>query len=235
MMIKKFEALGSVKKSFTWLSDQVIKILRKEELFNLKLNSLKAVEDAELPDYFSCKVKSSDDTDDLLSTLVMSPYWNWIDVRLMESVAVISDEAMLMLKQYKKYLHSQNLVDLLSHIPPIHKDVKANYKTVTAKVKTKIEEITIKDFFRHRYIFESEILNLKEGACILIHIKKENESFVVDWVIPKDQCLHAYESAKKNLKFFYQISLLSVFIESYNMIKAEIVHQVFTYLQYLRM
>ena len=230
-MIKKFEEFGSVKQSFTRLSDQVIKILQKEQFFNLKLNCRKAVEDAELPDYFSCKVKSSDDTNDLLLTLVMSPYWNWIDIRLMESVAIVYDEAMFMLKQYKEHLHSQNLVDLLSHIPSIHKDVKVNYKTVTTKVKTKIEEITIKDFFMHRHIFETEILKLKEGACILIHVKRENESFEVDWVIPKDQCSYAYKSAKGNLKSFYRISLLSVVIESYDMITTETVLQVCDYMK----
>ena len=195
------------------LSDQVTKILQKEKLFNLKLNCQKAVEDAELPDYFSCKVKSSDDTDDLLSTLVMSPYWNWIDVRLMESVAVVSDEATFMLKQYKEYLHSQNLVDLLSHIPSIHKDVKVNYKTVTAKMKTKIEEITIKDFFRHRHIFEKEILNLKEGTCLLIHIKKKKNLLRLTGSFPKTSVYRHTSLLKEILslstKFLYYLLSLN--------------------------
>ena len=210
-----FSVLGSVKNSFTRLSDRVSKLLQKEEFFSLKLNCERAVIDAQLPEYFCNKLKSSGNFNELLSVLIFSPYWNWIDVRLMEAVAVISDEAIYMLKQYKEYLHPQYLVDHLSLITDIQADIKVNYKAATIKMQTKIDKITIKHFFSLRHFIETQILDLKEGNCIL---RNTEDSFEINWFIPRDQCLHACKSAEKNLMHFYKFSLLSVHIESYDII-----------------
>ena len=170
----------------------------------------------QIPEYLGNKIKSSGNTKELLSALILSPYWNWIDIRLMETVAAISDDALSIVRQYKEYLHPLHLVDHLSLIPELQKDITANYKIITTKIQVKIDDTTIKDFFHYRYFLETKILMLKEGACIVKNIKKE--SFEIDWFIPSEQCSHAYESAKGNLQYFNQISLLFVHIESYEKI-----------------
>ena len=219
-----FEDFGTVRKSFVYLTYRVTKLLQKEDPFNLKLACQSIVNDAQLPKSFCSKIHScGDDTRELLSTLTLSLYWNWMDIRLMETVTAISGESLNLLKKYKDYLYPQNLVDLLPLIPAIGKDDESNYKIMSVLIQTKIENVTMEDFFSYRCFLETSILNLREGLCILKHIEKE--PFMLDWLIPDDHCSHAYKSAIRNIKKFQQISLHSVHIESY-----EVVDKVFNYI-----
>ena len=219
----KFEELGSVQNSFIWLSHRVTKLLEKENFPILKLTCNKIVTDGQFPKYFCSKIQScGDDTIELLSILTMSPYWKWIDFRLMETVAAISAEAVNLIKQYQKYLYPQNLVDHLSLIPPVREDDNSNCKVMKVKIQATIDNITIKSFCDYRHFLETEILNLKEGACILKYIQKE--SFMIDWLIPNELCLDAHKSAKRNCEKFHKIFLLFVHIESF-----EAIFQVCTY------
>ena len=194
---------------------RIIELLQKENALNLKLTCKKIVTDAQLPKYFCSKIQScGNDMSDLLSALTLSPYWNWIDIRLMENVAAISSiEARNLIKQYKEYLYPQRLVDLLSLIPAVGEVDESNFKMMSVKIGTDIDAVTIEDFLSCRHILETKLLNLKGGSCILKHVKKE--SFEIDWLIPNEQGLSSYESAKRNCKKFHEISLLFVHIQSY--------------------
>ena len=218
-----FHTLGSVVLSFGWLSNKILKLLLEENFLIVKLNCKQAIFDAQLPEYFSRKIKSCDNTNDLISVLRFSAYWNWIDIRLMETMAVLSTKAIDMLRQYKDYLKPQNLLNHLSSIPPIPEDIKIYYKVLKIKTQKSIN-FTIEEFFTYRDILESEILGLKVGVIILKHI--DNKSFEIDWLIPIEKCLHAFESAKRSTKDFNQISIYFVHIESYDVVFSETIHQV---------
>ena len=222
-----FHAFDSIKLTFTKLSIEIFKLLRKEENFlDLKLTCERAIIDAQLPEYFSKKVKSCGNTNDLISVLNSSPYWSCIDIRLMETVTAISDKATDMLRQYKEYLMPQNLIDHLSDIPAIPEDIKVNYKILKIKIQKPIS-LVMEDFFRYRDILEVEILSLKVGACILTHIDKGTSE--IDWLIPTEICLHAFESAKRNSMDFDQLFLHFVHIESCDVVFSGAIHQVTSY------
>ena len=210
-----FKESDSVKSSFISLSYRVTKLLQKEDYNNLKLTCIKVVTDAQLSKQVCGKVQSSGNTNELLSALMLSPYWNWMDIRLMEMVAATSDEAMKLLRSYKDYLYPQNLVDLLSFVPTIRKDEESNYKGMSVKMQAKINNVTVKEFFFYRQFLES-ILNLNEGALVLKRIEKE--PFNIEWLIPSDQCSHAYKSARDGIVKFHEISLVSIHIESFEAI-----------------
>ena len=208
-----FQEIGSVQKSFIHLTHKITELLEKENASTLKLTCKKIVTDVHLPKYFCNKIQSCDNnTSDILSVLTLSPYWNWIDIRLMEAVAAISTEAINLIKEYKKYLYPQRLVDLLSLIPAVGEVDECDYKTMSVKIGTNIDVVTIKDFFYYRHILETKLLNLKEGSCILDHVEKE--SFEIGWLIPSEKGSFSYESAKRNSKKFHEISLLFVHIQS---------------------
>ena len=220
-----YQELGSVALSFTRLSAEIFKLLLEENFVILKLTCEKVITDVQLPEYLSNKIRLSDNTNDLISVLSLSPYWNWTDIRLMEKMAAISGEATDMLRQYKEYLKSENLIDHLPYELTIPEDIDSNYKIMKTRVRKSIN-FTIVCFFKYRDILETEILGLKVGACILTHIRIGKKAFEIDWLIPSKVCSDAFKSAKRNHKNFNQVSLYSVHIESYEVIPTEAIPQV---------
>ena len=210
-----FKEFDSVKSSFISLSYKLRKLLQMEDYNILKDTCVSIVTDAQLSKQVGSKVQSSGNTNELLSALTLSPYWNWMDIRLMEMVAATSDEAMKLLRSYKDYLYPQNLVDLLLFIPNVGKDEESNYKMMSVKMQAKINNVTVKKFFSYRQFLES-ILNLKAGALVLKGIEKE--PFNIEWLIPSNQCSHAYKSAKEGIVKFQEISIVSIHIESFEAI-----------------
>ena len=84
-----------------------------------------------------------------MSTLRLSPYWNLIDLRLIEKVTAIFDEATVqeLLGKYKDKLYPLKLVDLLSFIPAVRKDDESHYKIMSVKIQKNITNVSVKDFF----------------------------------------------------------------------------------------
>ena len=210
-----FKEFDSVESSFVCLSHRVTELLQKEDYNNLKLTCIKVVIDTHLSKQVCSEVQSSSNTNELLSALTLSPYWNWMNIRLMGMVAAISVEATKLLQSYKDYLYPQNLVDLLSFIPTIGKDEESNYKIMSVKMQAKINNVTVKKFYYYCQFLEN-ILNLKVGALVLKGIEKE--PFHIEWLIPSNQCSHAYKSAKEGIVKFQEISIVSIHIESFEAI-----------------
>ena len=161
-----FKEFHSVESSFVYLSHRVTELLQKEDYNNLKLTCIKVVIDAHLSKQVCSDVQSSGNTNELLSALTLSPYWNWMNIRLMGMVAATSVEATKLLQSYKDYLYPQNLVDLLSFIPTIGKDEESNYKIMSVEIQAKINNVTVKKFYSYCKFLEN-ILNLKAGALVL--------------------------------------------------------------------
>ena len=195
------------------MSFSITELLQRKNFCNLKRTCIKIITDAELPSNFCKEVESCGNTDKLLSALTLSPYWNWIDIRLIEKVTAISGEAMELLRRYKDKLYPLKLVDLLSiNIPTVRKDDESHYKIMSVQIQKKIDDVSVKDFFFHRHSLEIQILHLKEGALVLKHIKAK--PFSITWFIPIDQYLDAHKSARENVDKFQEISLSLIHIES---------------------
>ena len=214
-----FEETTPVYSCFILLSFKIAELLQKKNFSNLKVTCNEIIINAQLPKYFCSKVESCGTMNELLSTLRLSPYWNLMDIRLMEKITAISGEAMELLRKYKDKLYPLKLADLLSFMPIVGKDDESHYKIMSVKIQKRINDVSVKEFFFHRHFLEIEILHLKEGALVLKHIKKE--PFRITWLIPTDQCSDAYKSAKENVQKFHEISLSFIHIEPY-----EAIHQV---------
>ena len=211
-----FQEATPVDLCFISLSFRIAELLQRKHFNNLKDTCIEIIIGAQLPKYFRSKFESCGTTNELLSTLRFSPYWNWIDIRLMEKVSCICDEAKELLERYKDKLYPLKLVDLLSFLPTVEKDNESHYKIMSVKIQKKINDVLVKDFFFHRRFLEIEILHLKGGALVLKHIKKE--PFHITWLIPIGQCLDALKSAKENVEKFHEISLTFIHIEPYEAI-----------------
>ena len=92
------------------------------------------------------EIKASDDLNELFDVLAWSPYWNWINIRILTKMVDVSgvDEAMELVERYKEAVFSRKLVLLLKEIKAIN--IPADYYTVVEqKWNRSLDEVTVKD------------------------------------------------------------------------------------------
>ena len=175
----------------------------------------------QLPDDLKIKIKEAKELETLLDTLVESKYWNFADLRLV-SVLVVSSgirEAKALVDKYKETFFSTKLVDILNActhtvLPPNqHKEYICR---VGSKISKEPDEITVEDLARYCTTFETVIMDINEGSCVLDHI--EIGCVEIHWVIPIHCRYHAYKSALSNRHKFHSLHLQYFKIEPYPVI-----------------
>jgi len=125
-------------------------------------------------------VKSCTDLDSLFDTLSETPYWSWIDIRLLEAMAAASGlvESMQLISNYKQSVFSKRLIDVLPNAPS--KAVKDEYYTRLVTMIGK-DDLTVIDLFKFRSQLENVIEDINKGVCRLEHLmdeKKVNKAMV---------------------------------------------------------
>ena len=75
-------------------------------------------------------------TNSLFNLLIDSPYFKWIDIRLLEAIVTISEnpQARELLDNYKSTIFSKPLLDVLPNVPSQEAE-EEYYATVVAKVE----------------------------------------------------------------------------------------------------
>ena len=172
---------------------------------------------AHLPQDVVKDIKASRNVDMMFDTLAESPYWSWIDVRLLEAMAVSSDisKAIGLLESYKNAIFTKKLKDLLPNLPS--KEVKEQfYSKIVAKLDKSPNEITVWDLVESQSQLEEVILGISNGTCILEHLEKG--CIEVHWYIPTCCVDDTYQSALQNCDKFQSISLLHLQIGDYPVI-----------------
>ena len=162
-------------------------------------------------------IKVSKNIDTIFDTLAESPYWSWIDIRLLEAMAVSSaiKQADILLESYKSAIFSKKLKDLLPNAPS--KEVKEEYYTkVVSKFNKDPNEVIVQDLLDVRQPLEKVIMDIKNGVCILEHL--ERGCIEVHWYIPNCCAGHAYQSALQNRDQFQSIGLQHLKIGNYPII-----------------
>ena len=103
------------------------------------------------------KILRAESTDSLFNLLVDSPYWRWIDIRLLEAMVVVSENPLAhkLLENYKTVVFSKPLLDVLPNVPS--KEAKEDYYAeVVAKAN---KDMTVADLL----IFHSPLI--KSSHC----------------------------------------------------------------------
>ena len=149
------------------------------------------------------KTQSSDKLFDLL---VNSPYWSWIDIRLLEALVIASENhhARKLLDNYKAVVFSKRLFDLLPNVPS--KEVKEEYYSkIKAKLNKDSTVITVADLLEFQSYLEVVILDIEEGECIVNHLKKG--CMEIHWYIPTSCVDRAYQNARAKHYQFGELNL----------------------------
>ena len=105
-----------------FLTSQLKLLLAKTDFSNIKRSCIEQISTpsgAQLPPKLVVKVKSCEKIEMLFEVLAESPYWSWIDVRLLKVMAAASGlvEAIQLLSNYKKTIFSKQLFDILPNAP----------------------------------------------------------------------------------------------------------------------
>ena len=146
-----------------------------------------------------------------------SPYWSWIDLRLLEGIVIASGSSTAnnLLIDYQNVVFSKKLLEVLPSIP--NKKVKdAYYSKITSKINKDLEDITVSDLLKFRSELETVIMDIKIGTCALANIKEG--CIEIDWFVPMHCIDHAYKSACLKCHKFHTLDLQYLQIGSYRKI-----------------
>ena len=212
-----FHKFSSVSKAFLCLTSNMTKVLRVADFSIVRracIEQINTPDGAQLTQKAVNDIKASRNIDTIFDTLAESPYWSWIDIRLLEAMAVSSNikQADILLESYKSAIFTKKLKDVLPNSPS--KEVKDRYYIkVVSKLMKDPNEVTVQDLLDFRQQLETVIMDIKNGICILEHLEKG--CIEVYWYIPSCCVDHAYQSALQNCDQFQSIGLQHLQIGNY--------------------
>lgn len=163
------------------------------------------------------RVQKAENLNVLLDTLADSPYWSWIDLRLLKAIVAASNSraSKNLITSYEKQVFSKKLTEVILSIPSKKHNDECYTKIVT-KFKKDLEEITIFDLLERKSILETVIMDLKSGTCSLAHIAKG--CIEIHWYIPTDYTDHVYRAASLKRQEYHTLHLLFIQIGAYEKI-----------------
>ena len=215
MDIKEFDSITT---AFVFLTSNVSKLLQTGDFYAIRRSCIEQTNTpngAQLSPDTMQKITSTNNLNVLLDTLALSPYWSWIDLRLLETTVIASGSvaAMNLLNNYKNVVFSKKLIDVISDVPT--KEVKDDfYSKIITKFGKEFEEITIFDLLKHKSQLETVIMDLKKGTCALTHIGEG--CIEIHWSIPTDYIDHAYKAASLKRHKYDTLQLQYLKIGAYN-------------------
>ena len=90
------------------------------------------------------KISIIEDFDDLFDVLCKTPYWNWMNIRMLEKMAGDCSEAKQLIKEYKNAIFSRKVKEVISEIPNL-KIPTSDYIRVKEKWNKDFNDLKIKD------------------------------------------------------------------------------------------
>ena len=163
------------------------------------------------------KISLTQNIDDLFDLLVRTPYWSWIDIRILEMMVAASgiSLAVNLLDNYKAVIFSKRLIDLLPNV--FGKEIdKERYIKLTSKIRKDPKEMTVSDLLELQSKLEIDVMNIKKGICILDYLEKG--CVEIHWYIPTSCVDGAYQTATVKRYQFSDLHLQYLKIGDYPVI-----------------
>ena len=208
---------NDVGNAFIALQTRMNKILKSADCGNLRRACIAQRHNpggADLSQELIDKISSAETIDNLFDVLVCSPYWSWIDIRILEAMVTASEnsQARKLLNNYKAAVFSKRLLDLFPNIPS-KKLKEKDYARIIAKTKKDPNNMTVADLLQFQSQLEDVVMGIKKGFCILEDLKKG--CLEAHWYIPASCVDKAYQAAKVNCNQFNDLDLLYLKIGHY--------------------
>ena len=152
-----------------------------------------------LPKDTLTEIRNAKEFDELFDILCCTPYWNWMNIRMLERMAADSSAAQQMINQYKNEVYSRKVKDIVSEIPNL--EIPADkYTEVKGKWNKDFDNLTVKDIVEQWNEIEKKF-NVEETMIL----KSITEGCVeICWVLPNDLVERAIDSATINQPVKYE-------------------------------
>jgi len=141
-----------------------------------------------LPEDLVVKIRTSGNLDDLFDVLGNSPYWNWMNIRMLRKMASASLQPDAS-KLIKDEVYSRQLIEVLRQIPDKY------YATIKEKWDKKLDEITVLDLVTHWSDVE-RIFDVQEPTVLLDRLV--DGCVEIHWLVPAQMVEHIIISFKKS-------------------------------------
>ena len=168
---------------------------------NCNLNALQGacVETISSPNTFISaeiipEIKETKTFDGLCIMLAETPYWNFLDTRMLEAMATVSTipAAQESVENYKRMFFNMKLSEVRPYIPVLH--LRKDYTEVEEVIDKDPREFTIWELHNHHFYLETELF--KTGSGTLRYYKIMLGSVKIVWQIHVDDVYQAYSSLK---------------------------------------
>ena len=134
---------------------------------------------------------------DLCTMLANTTYWNFLDTRMMETLATASmiPAVQKTMENFKRTFFSMKLSKAAPYFPVIPLESKVNYTYFEERLDKDPSEFTIGDLHKHRFYLETAVLNIDSNKLTIRKIFIG--SIYIVWQIHYDDIYQATVSFKK--------------------------------------
>ena len=213
---------NNIAKAFVRLISVITELLEKlKSKFPIMrracISQIRTPEGAKLPPIVVEQINATTNLDELLKVLEVSPYWSWIDLRLLEALVTASGSAAAekTIANYKAVIFSKKLNEVLPYIP--RKEIRDEYfSKIVSKLNKDADDVTVADLLSYQSALEKVIMGIGDGTCALEHF--EYGCIMIYLYIPNCHAEHAYHAASSQLHKFCDLDLNYLQIGSYSKI-----------------
>ena len=141
-------------------------------------------------------VKAADSFQNLCTLLADTPYWNFLDIRMLEAMATASMIPMAeeTIENFKKVFYSLPLSKVAPHFP-IYKQPRPNHTLIKEDLQADPSQLTIGELHKHRFYLETELFQTGQDSLTFYRIVIG--SVVIFWQIHIDNIYKVYTSLNK--------------------------------------
>ena len=195
-----FAASGfeDIENTFSAFVDEIFDVLNQENFSKVQRKCLENLDVAGGLSLSESVKDRIDDAKDLGNLFIVmcrhcKPYWNWMNIRIIEKMAGNSKPAKQLIENYKEKVFSTKVKDVILEICDVEVPTDA-YTEVREKWNKDFDELLIKDIV-NRWKQIEKLLNVEETMLL----KKVTSGCVeICWLLRKDLVNHAICSVTKN-------------------------------------
>ena len=205
----KFTNCEDVDECFSHFTAAMFEILSKAKFTSLRracLENSNRLGGVTLSKDLKSSIALAHNLDCLFDVLCDSPYWNWMNIKMLTKMAHAShlDAATDLVKQYREEVYSRKLIDVLPQLPNL-KISDSDYTKVKEKWKKDLNDITIKDLTKHWAEIE-KIFDVEEPTVLLD--KVINGSITIYWLIPTELVERVCQSISNQITLMLNCDIL---------------------------
>ena len=133
----------------------------------------------------------------LCTMLAKSPYWNFLDIRMMEAIAAASliPAVQESVENFKRTFFGMSLFDVAPYFPLI--PMKSSHIAIIEELAEELSKITLFELYKHRFYLETELIQTGLNTCIYTKCNIATGTVKITWQIHVDHVYKAYCSWKE--------------------------------------